>query len=80
MANENGAAAPQQTPKLTKEQKLKVLQGVHQFFGSFDRVPGFLAGAWAQNLDAIAVLSNSINQYEADDAPAATPGPVDPVQ
>ena len=57
-----------------------VLKSVHGFLSNFDRVPGSLAGAWSQNLDAIAYVVNSINaqvlasaQGKASKTKVATP-------
>lgn len=45
---------------LTAEQEINALRSVHQFFGNFDRVPGFLSSQWSQALDSIAVVANSL--------------------
>jgi hypothetical protein len=52
------AATPIQ--KLTADQEIQALRVAHQFFSTFDRVPGFLANQWSQALDAVAVVANSL--------------------
>lgn len=48
------------SPTLTIEQEINALRATHQFFSNFDRVPGFAANQWAQALDTIALVANSL--------------------
>lgn len=45
---------------LTQEQEINALRNVHTFLSSYDRVPGALANQWAQVLDAVALVANSL--------------------
>ena len=54
-------AAPVEAPqKLTEEQKGQALRFAHSYFSNFERVPGFAAAQWAQALDAIGLVINSL--------------------
>lgn len=46
--------------QLTSEQEIQTLRNVHTFLTNYDRVPGSLANQWAQVLDAIALVANSL--------------------
>ena len=53
------AAQPQQR-SLNKQEQIQALTAAHRFFSDFDRVPGSAANVWAQALDTIAVVANSL--------------------
>ena len=61
-ATETSDSTQSQTsiPTLTAEQEISALKAVHQFLSAFDRVPGALANQWAQALDTVAVVANSL--------------------
>ena len=72
------AAAPQQAApvpaqKLTAEQEVGALRAAHSFFSNFDRVPGSFANPWAQALDAIAIVANSLIAKQEAEAKKAAP-------
>lgn len=46
--------------ELTASEEIAVLRNVHTFLSNFDRVPGSLANQWAQTLDAVAIVANSL--------------------
>lgn len=56
--------------KLTPDQEINALRGVHKFLSDFDRVPGSLASTWAQALDTIAVVANSLIAKKTPEASA----------
>lgn len=45
---------------MTLEQQIAILKSVHTFFSTFDRVPGLLASDWGNNLNALALVANSL--------------------
>lgn len=45
---------------LAPEQEVGALRKVHEFLSEFDRVPGSLSSQWAQMLDTVAVVANSL--------------------
>jgi hypothetical protein len=45
---------------LNDAQEVGYLRAAHEFFTNFDRVPGGFANGWAQALDAIAIVANSL--------------------
>lgn len=69
--NEVNEQQPEQQmlKELTPEQKEGALRFAHRFFGEFDRVPGFMTSQWAQALDAIGVVINSLILERGGDKP-----------
>lgn len=45
---------------LTKEEQLEILVKIHGFLSSYDRVPGAFASQFAQVLEGLALVANSV--------------------
>lgn len=58
--NQAESQAEVKLTSLTANEEISVLRNVHTFLSNFDRVPGSLANQWAQTLDAIAIVANSL--------------------
>jgi hypothetical protein len=50
----------QEVRVLSKEEQLNVLVQIHQFLSNYDRVPGAFASQFAQVLEGLALVANSI--------------------
>lgn len=56
---------------LTKEEQLDVLVKIHTFLSNYDRVPGAFASQFAQVLEGLALVANSVQLEVRESAPAA---------
>ena len=59
-ADETAATPSVVLNELSVAEEINALRNVHVFLSNFDRVPGALAAEWAQTLDAIAIVANSL--------------------
>lgn len=55
---------------LTKEEQLDVLVKIHTFLSNYDRVPGAFASQFAQVLEGLALVANSVQVELKGSAPA----------
>lgn len=54
---------------LSKEEQLDVLVKIHNFLASYDRVPGAFASQFAQVLEGLALVAQSVsNELRPSDA------------
>lgn len=47
---------------LTKEEQLDVIVKIHNFLSNYDRVPGAFASQFAQVLEGLALVANSVQK------------------
>lgn len=52
--------AQPQIQELSAQDEIAALRSAHDFFGSYQNVPGFAAAQWGRALDTIALVANSL--------------------